>query len=128
MEFRKMVMITLYARQQKRHRCIECSWSGHMFRRFTEFVELKGSLESIQLNPFILWMGKLRPVNCPRSQWVHSRTRLITRRLHLLPKVATFAPTMANESSFPNGLPSDNTAISLKSLFEPAKQRANNLI
>ena len=23
MEFRKMVMITLYARQQKRHRCIE---------------------------------------------------------------------------------------------------------
>ena len=26
MEFRKMVMITLYARQQKRHRCIEQSW------------------------------------------------------------------------------------------------------
>ena len=25
MEFRKMVMITLYARQQKRHRCIEQS-------------------------------------------------------------------------------------------------------
>lgn len=35
---------------------------------------------------------------------------------------------MAKESSFPNGLPSDNIAISLKSLFEPAKQRANNLI
>ena len=33
MEFRKMVMITLYARQQKRHRCIEqsfglCVWGG----------------------------------------------------------------------------------------------------
>ena len=26
MEFRKMVMITLYARQQKRHRCIEQSF------------------------------------------------------------------------------------------------------
>ena len=26
-EFRKMVMITLYARQQKRHRCIEQSWT-----------------------------------------------------------------------------------------------------
>ena len=26
MEFRKMVMITLYARQQKRHRCIEESF------------------------------------------------------------------------------------------------------
>ena len=26
MEFRKMVMITLYARQQKRHRCIELSF------------------------------------------------------------------------------------------------------
>ena len=28
MEFRKMVMITLYARQQKRHRCIEQSFCG----------------------------------------------------------------------------------------------------
>ena len=31
MEFRKMVMTTLYARQQKRHRCIEQSfglWGG----------------------------------------------------------------------------------------------------
>ena len=27
MEFRKMVMITLYVRQQKRHRCIEQSWT-----------------------------------------------------------------------------------------------------
>jgi len=26
MEFRKMVMITLYVRQQKRHRCIEQSF------------------------------------------------------------------------------------------------------
>ena len=26
MEFRKIVMITLYARQQKRHRCIEQSF------------------------------------------------------------------------------------------------------
>ena len=26
MEFRKMIMITLYARQQKRHRCIEQSF------------------------------------------------------------------------------------------------------
>ena len=26
MEFRKMVMITLYAKQQKRHRCIEQSF------------------------------------------------------------------------------------------------------
>ena len=26
MEFRKMVMITLYARQQKKHRCIEQSF------------------------------------------------------------------------------------------------------
>ena len=26
MEFRKMVMITLYAREQKRHRCIEQSF------------------------------------------------------------------------------------------------------
>ena len=26
MEFRKMVTITLYARQQKRHRCIELSF------------------------------------------------------------------------------------------------------
>ena len=26
MEFRKMVMVTLYARQQKRHRCIEQSF------------------------------------------------------------------------------------------------------
>ena len=26
MEFRKMVMITLYARQKKRHRCIEQSF------------------------------------------------------------------------------------------------------
>ena len=26
MEFRKMVMITLYARQQKRHRCLERSF------------------------------------------------------------------------------------------------------
>jgi len=26
MEFRKMVMITLYARQEKRHRCIEQSF------------------------------------------------------------------------------------------------------
>ena len=32
MEFRKMVMITLYARQQKRHRCIEHSF-GHCRRR-----------------------------------------------------------------------------------------------
>ena len=31
MEFRKMVMITLYARQQKRHRCIEQSF-GHCGR------------------------------------------------------------------------------------------------
>ena len=35
---------------------------------------------------------------------------------------------MAKESSFPNGLPSDNIAVSLKSLFELAKQHANNLI
>ena len=28
MEFRKMVMITLYARKQKRHRCIEQSFVG----------------------------------------------------------------------------------------------------
>ena len=28
MEFRKMVMITLYARQQKRHRCIEQSFDS----------------------------------------------------------------------------------------------------
>ena len=28
MEFRKMVMMTLYAKQQKRHRCIEQSF-GH---------------------------------------------------------------------------------------------------
>jgi len=32
MEFRKMVMITLYARQQRRHRCIEQS-SGLCGRR-----------------------------------------------------------------------------------------------
>ena len=28
MEFRKMVMITLYARQEKRHRCIEQSFGS----------------------------------------------------------------------------------------------------
>ena len=28
MEFRKMVMITLYVRQQKRHRCIEQSFGS----------------------------------------------------------------------------------------------------
>ena len=27
MEFRKIVMITLYARQQKRHRCVEQTWA-----------------------------------------------------------------------------------------------------
>ena len=27
MAFRKMVMITLYERQQKRHRCIEQTWT-----------------------------------------------------------------------------------------------------
>ena len=27
MEFRKMVTITLYVRQQKRHRCIEVFWT-----------------------------------------------------------------------------------------------------
>ena len=37
MEFRKMVMITLYARQQKRHRCIEQSLDsvGEGFRMGT---------------------------------------------------------------------------------------------
>ena len=40
MEFRKMVMITLYTRQQKRHRCIEQSFGsvgergGRLFGRF----------------------------------------------------------------------------------------------
>ena len=32
MEFRKMVMITLYVRQQKRHRCIEQSFGIHAFK------------------------------------------------------------------------------------------------
>ena len=33
MEFRKMVMITLYARQKKRHRCIEQTFGLHERRR-----------------------------------------------------------------------------------------------
>jgi len=33
MEFRKMVMTTLYARQQKRHRCIEQSFGQAGFRK-----------------------------------------------------------------------------------------------
>ena len=42
MEFRKMVTITLYARQQKRHRCIEQSfglcrrWGGMIWENSTE--------------------------------------------------------------------------------------------
>ena len=41
MEFRKMVMIALYARQQKRHRCIEqsfglCVWGGTIWENGIE--------------------------------------------------------------------------------------------
>ena len=36
MEFRKMVRITLYARQQKRHRCIEQSFDGMIWENGIE--------------------------------------------------------------------------------------------
>ena len=38
MEFRKMLMITLYARQQKRHRCIEQTFG--LFGRGREWDDL----------------------------------------------------------------------------------------
>ena len=43
MEFRKMVMITLYARQQKRHRCTEQSFGlcgrGRGWDNLIEYIE-----------------------------------------------------------------------------------------
>ena len=42
MEFRKMVMIALYARQQKRHRCIEQSFGLCGRGREREWDDLGG--------------------------------------------------------------------------------------
>jgi hypothetical protein len=48
MEFRKMVMITLYVRQQKRHRCIEESFGLWGRRRgWDDLGEWDGSMYNI---------------------------------------------------------------------------------
>ena len=48
MEFRKMVMITLYARQQKRHRCIEQSFG--LCGRGQGWDDLENGIETYTLS------------------------------------------------------------------------------
>ena len=57
MEFIKMVMITLYARQQKRHRCIEQSLDsvgegegGMIWENGIETIENNGILSYVKKN------------------------------------------------------------------------------
>ena len=48
MEFRKMVVITLYARQQKRHRCIEQSFGlCGRGKRWDDLRECHGNMYNI---------------------------------------------------------------------------------
>ena len=52
MEFRKMVTITLYVRQQKRHRCIEQSFG------------LSGKRVRVRMGRFGEWHGNMYIIIC----------------------------------------------------------------
>ena len=83
MEFRKMVMITLYARQQKRHRCIEQSfglcgrgggwddlgeWHWNMYNIIYEIKKKKGASDEEWsgriLNRNLIWLELTCAVWC----------------------------------------------------------------
>ena len=63
MEFKKMVMITLYARQQKRHRCIEQSfglwervgWFGGMSWKYVYYHIKNKSSVQVQYRILDVW-------------------------------------------------------------------------
>ena len=66
MEFRKMVMITLYGRQQKRHRCIEQSFSCYFLSEkknhtnesiplvfnIKQHYKIKGNFQKLKIIPY----------------------------------------------------------------------------
>ena len=68
MEFRKMVMMTLYARQQKRHRCIDQSFG--LCGRRRGWDDLENSTETCIL-PYVKqiaspgWMHETGLSGCP---------------------------------------------------------------
>ena len=68
MEFRKMVMMTLYARQQKRHRCIDQSFG--LCGRRRGWDDLENSTEPCIL-PYVKqiaspgWMHETGRSGCP---------------------------------------------------------------
>ena len=64
MEFRKMVMITLYARQQKRHRCIEQSFG--LYGRAMGGMFWENGIETciISYNKLIASPGLLQDTGC----------------------------------------------------------------
>ena len=63
MEFRKMVMITMYARQQKRHRCIE-QYFGHLMRR----------VDSLEKTLMLAGIGGRRRRGRQRMRWLDGIT------------------------------------------------------
>ena len=69
MEFRKMVMITLYARQQKRHRCIEQSFG--LCGRGRGWDDWENGIETCILS-YVKWIaspGSMHDTGC--SERVH---------------------------------------------------------
>ena len=69
MEFRKLVMITLYARQQKRHRCWQFDlWFGSSaftksslnMWKFTVHVLLKPGLEIVRITLLVCEMSAIK--------------------------------------------------------------------